>query len=620
MSLLGFDELLQKLRTSDESVEIEAKRAEEFGNRILETVSAFSNEPGRNGGYLILGVATAKDALFPVYEIYGVPKPDQLQADLATKCRDTFNVPVRPQIITEIRNNKTVIVAYIPEAQAHEKPVFIKSRNLPLGAFRRIGSTSQHCTEEDIALFYQLRDHRTYDETAIPGTSMADFDPDAIAEYRRARGSVNPSAAELKLSDAELMYSLAATTNHQGQTCATVAGLMLFGKAAALRRYFPMARVDYILVEGREWVPDPDHRYQTIEMLEPLVSLIPRVVSHVLSDIPKAFALTSDQLRRQDVPTIPRTVIREVIVNALMHRSYRMRQPVQIIRYSNRLEIRNPGHSLIPDDRLGEPGSVTRNEKIAAVLHETGLAETKGTGVRAMREAMTRVNMTLPLFESDRQKDNFTVTLLTHHLSSPEIQQWLAQFKTCRLTEDEARALLFVREVGAINNAAYRDINRLDTLTASGHLRRLRDLDLLEQKGKGATTYYVSGKRLLAAKGGPAPSTTDKPLSVEPSTLDKALSRELADLPKELADATRALGRRNKPENVRRAIRQLCAWKPLRAVQLAEVLGRDQIYLSNNYLNPLVRSGELEYTHPETPEHPQQAYRTTAKGKKHLHV
>src|SRR2546421_8057446 len=51
--------------------------------------------------------------------------------------------------------------------------------------------------------------------------------------------------------------------------------------------------------------------------------------------------------------------------------------PVQIIRYSNRLEIRNPGHSLVPDDRLGQPGSLPRNEKIAAAMHEIGLAETK---------------------------------------------------------------------------------------------------------------------------------------------------------------------------------------------------------------------------------------------------
>ena len=159
-----------------------------------------------------------------------------------------------------------------------------------------------------------------------------------------------------------------------------------------------MTRVDYIRVPGREWVPNPEERYQAVELRGPLLTLIPRVIATVLDDIPSAFALTEDGIHRQDVPVVPRTVIREAIVNALMHRSYRQRQPVQIIRYANRIEIRNPGHSLVPDERLGEPGSLSRNEKIAAVLHEVGLAETKGTGVRSMREAMERANLTLPLF------------------------------------------------------------------------------------------------------------------------------------------------------------------------------------------------------------------------------
>src|SRR5262245_24497750 len=110
-----------------------------------------------------------------------------------------------------------------------------------------------------------------------------------------------------------------------------------------------------------------------------------------------------------------------------MHRSYRTFQPVQIIRYSNRIEIKNPGYSLIPDERLGEPGSRTRNPKIACTLHEMGFAETKGTGIRVMREAMATANLTPVLLESDRGRDEFTLRLLVHHLFSPEDIKWLAR-------------------------------------------------------------------------------------------------------------------------------------------------------------------------------------------------
>lgn len=52
--------------------------------------------------------------------------------------------------------------------------------------------------------------------------------------------------------------------------------------------------------------------------------------------------------------------------------------PIQIIRYSNRIEILNPGYSLKDMDSLGTPGSRLRNPAIAAVLHELNWAETKG--------------------------------------------------------------------------------------------------------------------------------------------------------------------------------------------------------------------------------------------------
>jgi ATP-dependent DNA helicase RecG len=61
------------------------------------------------------------------------------------------------------------------------------------------------------------------------------------------------------------------------------------------------------------------------------------------------------------------------------------------------------------------------------------------------------------------------------------------------------------REAGAIDNAAYRALNKVDTLAASAALRRLRDAGLLQQKGRGSATYYVPAERLgLADKQGEA--------------------------------------------------------------------------------------------------------------------
>ena len=655
--MLTFDELWEFLTTEDEGVEIEAKKCSEVGKSCWETISAFSNEPSLGGGYLLLGIKSSEESDTNNYEIEGIIDPDKIQRDLATQCREVFNITIRPQIETATKDGKIVIVAFIPEVQPSEKPVYITKRGLPQGAFRRIASTDQKCTDRDIELFYQERNAQTYDTTIFPDATLDDLDPEAIATYRRERQALNSNASELNFDDQQLLYALNAIARHltqKGEYCPTIAGLILFGKAIALRRYFPMHRIDYILVEGKEWVSDPDKRYQSLEIREPLLLAIPKLTTLVLNDLPKAFNLAENGIHRRETPLIPRKVIREAIVNALMHRNYRERSPVQIIRFSDRLEIRNPGYSLKPTDELDQPGSKTRNEKIAAVLHEVGIAETKGSGGKVMLETMLEANLTLPLFVSNRDRDYFHVTLFTHHLLDTEDIEWLKQFKDYGLSNDEAKALVVLRKAGSINNLIYRVTNDVDTLTASQHLRRLRDAGLLEQQGKGSATCYTLASALVdndlsreltePEKSNLGSDFLDNGLSREltkpeesnlgSDSLDKNQHQEhkqlvinialeeledhsknderqnyLVQMPQQLRTKIQQLGRRSNHDQVKTAIIELCSWKSLSSSAIATILDRNQDYLQTQYLTPLLRSGKLKQQKPSNS--PQQAYRAT---------
>ena len=622
MTLLSFDELWDKLSNGDESVELEAKRGSDIGDSILETVSAFSNEPDRGGGYLLLGISQVADTLLPDYEIVGITHADKVQTTLATRCRDEFNVPIRPTILVETRNRKSLIIAFIPEAQPSDKPVFIKRRGLTHGAFRRIGSTDQKCTEDDIALLHQLRSHKTFDAVPITDTTLNDIDRRAVKEYRRLRREFSPNATELSYQENELLDSLSATALYKGERRLTIAGMLLFGKSSALRREFPMTRVDYMRVEGREWMADPERRYiNAIEYREPLLLMIPRIIGQILEDIPRSFSLPEGSIYRKDIPLIPHRVIREAVVNALMHRDYRVHGTIQIVRYSNRLEIINPGYSLISEERLGEPGLTrTRNPKIAAVLHDVDLAETKGTGIRTMREQMEQANLTIPLFVSDRQKDTFTVSLFTVHFLEEDDVRWLKNFKQCHLSGEEARALVFIRKAGSINNAAFRSINHgVEMVEASRLLQRLRDLELIETRSKGAGTFYVPAARFLGTKNKAAvikANPTDKSLSGGSNLPDKLLSVGFPGLPLHLAGAVENLGQRATPEEVKYVILRLCKWRALQVTELSAILKRSRRYIQENYLSPMIKSSDLQYTYPDNPAHPQQAYKAKEKSKK----
>ena len=625
-------ELLESLNLLDEHERIEAKRASESGKSVLETVCAFVNEPGLGGGWLVLGVVREELALFPAYEVEGIANPDKITTDIASQCRDSFNIPLRVNISTENVQGRAVVVVFVPEAQPQDKPVFFKAQGLPKGAFRRIGSTDQRCTDDDMTIFYQGRQQESFDAGIVVDATLDDLSPESIDDYRKSRADANPDAEELRWTDEDLLQALGGIRRDQtGEWKPTVAGVILFGKPAALRRCFPMTRVDYIRVPGREWVPDPDRRFDTIELRDPLFRLIRRAQAAVLDDLPKSFGLDEGELQRHDKPVIPLRVIREALVNAMMHRSYRSHGPVQIIRYANRLEIRNPGFSLKSPEHLGEPGSQPRNPRIAAVLHETRFAETKGSGIRVMRESMEQAGLTPPLFESDRSADQFVARYFFHHFLGEDDIAWLARFRELHLSDEDAKALIVVREAGAIDNATYRELNKVDALAASQSLRRLRDAGLLTQKGRGSATYYVPTERLAVEKDVSSPSetlsTNPEGLSTNPeglSTNPEGLSIKLAEqeeerrqallneLPGALAARIGAIGLRHPPSEVCDAIVEICHLRDWQAEELAVLLRRHSRYVRNNYLRPLMREGRLAMTNPNEPNDPQQAYRAVA--------
>lgn len=631
MDLLEFQELLGMLQNGDESERIEAKKStNKVGDSALETISAFSNEPGLNGGYLVLGLKKNEGNTTPRYLVTGVSDPDKLQSELVTLCRQNFNIPIRPAIDVILHPDGPVIVAYIPEAEPYEKPVYIKSRDKEKGAFRRIGPTDQICTREDLDLINRLRSQKKYDETVINNASWNDFDLQAIEAYRRRRMEINPNAKELEWTDKDLMIALGALIEIKDELKPTVAGIILFGSEIALRRLFPLtARIDYLIIDGKEWVPSPQKRYsQSYEFREALILAIPRITTHIMRDIPTAFSMQPNGIYRKDIPLIPDIVIREALCNAVMHRDYVAGQSVQIIRYANRIEFQNPGYSLKPENQLGLPGSISRNDKIGLILHDLNIAETKGTGIRTMREGMNEANLSAPLFESDREGNKFVLTLLSHHFFNENDLQWLKLFSEFELSSEEARALLVVREMGAITNADYRNINCVDTLSASASLRKMRDFGLLEPKGKSSQTYYIPGKAialkeaeaskisLLSTELTPQVSSLSAELTPQISFLPtelKALSMEFLGIPSDLKQELEKLGLRASEKKVKSLILKICALKPFKLPEIAFLLRRNANYIRENYLMPLIKAEELKYVFPHQPNHPQQAYKTKQK-------
>jgi ATP-dependent DNA helicase RecG len=619
-------ELLHELNASDESSRIEAKRSREVGKSLMETVTAFANEPGLGGGYLLLGVDCKIDAKGDaVYWFEGLPDPDKLQSDLAAQCATMLNVVIRPEMTLERIDEKTVLVVFVPEVDITQKPVYLKATGLPAGARRRIGSTDQRCTDEDLwVLRGASQPVQGPDMSIIPDARLDDFDPQAIVEYRRLRTLANPQAEELVYDNQDMLEALGALRRSDGELKPTIAGVVLFGKSMALRRLFPALRVDYVRIIGTQWVEDPENRFQSIDIRKPLMLALPQAEASIVDELPKGFRLPEGKLQSRQEPILPRKVIREALANAVMHRNYQIHSPIQIIRYSNRIEIINPGYSLKDMSDLGMPGSRLRNPAIAAVLHEVNWAETKGSGIRTMRRLSGDAGLTLPEFVSDRQKNEFKVTLFLHNLLTEEDFAWLKTLTGDTLSADEAKVLIYARETGAVDNTACRDFCGLDTLQASGVLRRLRDRNLLEKQGAGNRTHYIlaipgertdphpeQGKLMLEPLLGGGKLSGGGKLDDEGGKLaGEGGKLGYPDLPPDLATLLPKAGQRLSALALRQLIRALCRWRSMRGEELATLLVKDLKYLRNKHLTNMVQTGQLSLLYPESPNHPHQAYLT----------
>lgn len=596
-------ELFERLNAQDECEWIEAKGGHESSHSVMETVCAFANEPGLGGGYLLLGVAEVADVDFPQYKVRAVTHTDKFQKDFASQCSSMFNLPIRPRVSVEQVDGQNVLKIRVDELPLRQKPLFFSADGLPEGAYRRIGSTDQRCTEDDLHLFFA--DAKSYDQTPVQGAGLEDLDENALKRYRALRAMVNPVAEELTYDDQELLEALGCA-NREEKDGLNLAGLLLFGRSAALRAHFPMLRADYIRVPGNTWVENPDDRFSTIDMRGPLLLLIYRLIDAINADLPKGFLLPEDHLQAAAVG-LPLKALREAIVNALMHRSYREHRPIQVIRYDNRIEIVNPGFSLKAEDKLGEPGSETRNPFIAAVFHETNLAETKGSGIRAMRKLMESAHLVPPTFESDRKSNQFTSRLLLHHFLDEKDLAWLATFAAYHLSDAQKQALVFVREVGAIDNQTYRQMADCDMVKANNELRQMRQQLLLVAKGKSKGTYYVAGKLITPPPDLSAPPpdlSTPPPDLSTPLKITNKLNRKMSGLHK----------REHDPEKVKAIILEICGQRPAKATEIAALLRKGEKYVKRKYLGAMIKSGELTYLHPDMINHPEQAYLTKKKN------
>ena len=223
-----------------------------------------------------------------------------------------------------------------------------------------------------------------------------------------------------------------------------------------------------------------------------------KAAQEILEDLPRVSVFEQGSLQRKDIAILRERVAREVVVNAMMHRNVRTAGSVKIIRYSNRIEIRNPGRSLVSVDYFGKHESVCRNETI-------GHASTKSTSRKP--KATESASCATRCHRSDcLGRCWFRMRPLTssppccsYVLSRPQnIVTGLLRSRDFGCQTMTRRLFIVAAEMEAINSASYRSFILVDENEASDRLRAFAQMGLLRvREGRNTPAYYVPTEPLL---------------------------------------------------------------------------------------------------------------------------
>ncbi len=225
--------------------------------------------------------------------------------------------------------------------------------------------------------------------------------------------------------------------------------------------------------------------------------------------------------------------------------------------------------------------------------------------------------MTTPTFESNRGANTFTIRLLLHHFLGEEDLRWLTRFDRYGLDDNQKKALVFLREAGAVNNLVFRQLSGVDTLHASSALREMRDAGIIIQKGAGNATYYVPGEIILRRGDETLQDDGKRLLDNETRLLDNEaglLDNEARLLDNERIEiALKPLKKRLKPAVLDQIVVDLCKIRGFERLELASLIKRNESYV-RIILGRLVKSGRLRMKYPEMPNHPHQTYSAARMG------
>lgn len=358
-------------------------------SKLYDTLSSFANQIG--GGIIIFGID--EDA---GYEVVGVYDAQDLQKKVMEQSLQMEPV-VRPLLTVAQVEGKLIVSAETSECDIYDKPCFYKGAGRMRGSYIRVGDSDQPMTEYEI-YSYEAFKRRIHDELrTVDRATLENLSKDNVMEYmidlRRQKQNL------INLKDERILETQGIV---QGGL-PTLAGLMLLSEYP--QEFFPQLSVTAMVVQGKEIgeLGDYGERFVDNKRIE---GTVPQMLEGTLAFVRrnmKVKTIITEAGTRADKAEYPMKAVREIILNALIHRDYSVhtdRSPVRLVMYEDRLELENPGglYGRITVDDLGKASADTRNPYMAGALEIMIDTENRFSGILTVRAELRKAGMPDPLF------------------------------------------------------------------------------------------------------------------------------------------------------------------------------------------------------------------------------
>jgi ATP-dependent DNA helicase RecG len=402
-------ELLEIIKNG-ESSGVEFKRDVIENHALARELVAFSNF---HGGIVLLGVEDDGT-------ISGLTRPD-LEEWVMTTCRDKIRPGIIPffEIVRDIEPGEDVAIVRVTRGY----DVHSLWHNNSNKYFIRVGTQSREASQEELARLFQQRGSIRAELRPVSGATLGDLDRRRLRDYfSRIRQQDVPAdegeAARLDAAGRAALerewQALLINTEIMTEEGVTVGGMLLFGRTP--NHFLPHAGITAAAFPGTEKDYAARERAPLRGPMTPLLgsdgglvenSLVEQALDFVRRNTPVT-AVLENSARRIEKPAYPPEVLREAIVNALIHRDYLLSSTdIELAVYSDRLEIVSPGRlpNGITPDRMRTGCRTARNQLLKDVMRDYGYLENLGMGIpRKIILGMKAHNGTEPALVEDQER------------------------------------------------------------------------------------------------------------------------------------------------------------------------------------------------------------------------